>query len=72
MHSSATRLRTISRVIVITLVLLVGLIIVIHDRVSSGGHAAAPTATPALHGVPQFALRTYVSQSALSIGSAPS
>ena len=48
MHSSATRLRLISRIIVITLVVVVGLIIAIHDHVSgSGDHVATPTATPA-------------------------
>jgi hypothetical protein len=52
MHSSATRLRLISRIIVIALVILVGIIVAIHDHVSgSGGHAATPTITPASSGL---------------------
>jgi hypothetical protein len=49
MHSSATRLRLISRLIVVALVVIVALIVVIHDHVAgTGGHAATPTRTPAL------------------------
>jgi hypothetical protein len=52
MHSSATRLRLISRVIVIALVILVGIIVAIHEHVSgSGGHAATPTITPTSSGL---------------------
>jgi hypothetical protein len=52
MHNSATRLRLISRIIVIALVILVGVIVAIHDHVSgSGGHAATPTVTPASSGL---------------------
>ncbi len=51
MHSSATRLRLISRIMVIALVILVGIIVAIHEHVSgSGGHAATPTLTPASNG----------------------
>ena len=59
MHSSATRLRLISRIIVITLVILVGIIIAIHDHVSgSGGHATTPTSTPDSSGLVGAGLTT--------------
>jgi hypothetical protein len=55
MHSAATRLRLISRVIVIALVILVGIIVAVHEHVSgSGGHAATPTITPASSGLAAY------------------
>ena len=59
MHSSAERLRLISRVIVIALVVLVGAIIVIHDHVSGSGRpTVTPTSTPAVRGTTSFDLTT--------------